>query len=258
VGDVCESGYSVVSFAQLFSVEDWERLATQADEFVRETEAKIDELRQGNGESLVRKYDCSRENLLALGDPWMRLCLSPMLLGIANEVLQMWSKLEYVDLWYSIPVASAERKTSQPWHRDFEDSHLLKLFLYLREVDQRSGPFEFVAGSQIGGPLAHIEPWQPTGIAVSERGAALKELDQRVSSEVPKNRIRTFTGPAGTMVFCDTTGLHRDGSAQDQARVLATAAYTSPASLAALTRRNFTLAGGDARSLEPAAGFALQ
>jgi hypothetical protein len=260
VRDVREHGYGLVEFSDLFSVEDWRRLNAQAEAFVEETESRIEELRERKGKNfLVRKYDYGRENPLAPDDPWLRLCLSPTLLGLANRVLGMWSKLEYVDLWYSIPVApEAERRASQAWHRDFEDSHLLKVFLYLRDVDERSGPFEFVSGSQIGGPLAHIEPWQPTGIAVSERGAALEELEKRVMTEVPQSRVRTFTGLKGTMVFCNTTGLHRGGYAEQHPRVLATAAYTSPASLAALTRRNYKLSpAANTSDLDPIARYAL-
>jgi hypothetical protein len=262
VDHIRERGYAEANFDELFSPDDWRFLDAQAVEFIEETEKHIDQLRQRKGKSfLVRKYDYSRNNALGLNDPWLRLCLSPTLLDIGNEFLGMWSKLEYVDLWYSIPVVSdAGRKASQAWHRDFEDSHLLKVFLYLRDVDDKTGPFEFVAGSQIGGPLAHIDPWQPTGIAVSERGAALEELDRRIKSEVPRDRIQTFTRPKGTLIFCNTTGLHRGGFAEERPRVLATLAYTSPASLAALTNRNYhTVAPqGQDHDLDARAQYALR
>jgi hypothetical protein len=240
---VRSEGYAVSTFDDFFAEQDWRLLMAQAVEFVDQTEEDLEQLRQRKGRNfLVRKYDYNRNNALALDDPWLRLCLSPTLLNIGNAFLDMWSKLEYVDVWYSIPVASdAERRASQAWHRDFEDSHLLKVFLYLRDVDEKTGPFEFVAGSQIGGPLAHIDPWQPTGIAVSERGTTLQDLEKRIDREVPAEQIRTFTGPARTMIFCNTTGLHRGGFAETHPRVLATLAYTSPASLAALTRRNYSL-----------------
>jgi hypothetical protein len=260
VDEVAASGYSLLTFDQLFSDQHWGSLQAQAAEFAEQAERNLERLRQRTGKSfLVRKYDYGQQNVLDLADAWLSVGLSPMLLGIANASLGMWSKLEYLDLWYSIPVASdAERKASQAWHRDFEDSHLLKVFLYLRDVDERTGPFEFVAGSQIGGPLEHIEPWQPTGIAVSERGSTLQELDKRVAAEVPKENLRTFTGPQGTMIFCDTTGLHRGGFAEYHPRLLATLAYTSPASLAALTKRNFAIAPrADLSRLDPAAGFAI-
>ena len=76
----------------------------------------------------------------------------------------MWSKLEYVDVWYSVPQpAEAQRISSQRWHRDYNDKHLLKVFLYLVDVDENMGPFQYVPGSQPGGPYAHAWPWQPLG-----------------------------------------------------------------------------------------------
>jgi hypothetical protein len=60
------------------------------------------------------------------------------------------------------------------------------------------------------------------------------------------------------MIFCDTTGLHRGGFAETRPRALATLAYTSPASLAALTRRNYTLAANGLTSkLDAPARYAL-
>ena len=79
------------------------------------------------------------------------------MLDLANAYLQMWAKLSYVDLWYTVPQdTSSERKASQLWHFDFDDKHLLKAFLYLRDVDADTGPFEYVAGSQPGGSSTRI------------------------------------------------------------------------------------------------------
>ena len=76
----------------------------------------------------------------------------------------MWSKLEYIDLWYSPPAAERlERVASQQWHRDFNDRHLLKAFLYLVDVDAGAGPFEYVPGSAGSGPYASEWPWRPLG-----------------------------------------------------------------------------------------------
>src|SRR6185369_2508077 len=37
---------------------------------------------------------------LDLSDPWLATCASHRLLDIANTYLGLWSKLEYVDMWY--------------------------------------------------------------------------------------------------------------------------------------------------------------
>ena len=135
---------------------------------------------------LVRKYDVG--GVVALDNPWLSVCISRLLLDIANEYLQLWSKLEYIDLWYSLPVGEdAERKASQIWHRDFDDSHLLKAFLYLSDVDERSGPFEYVPGSHPEGQYAGVHPWAPMGDG--------RISDPELAKYVPADDVRTFTAP---------------------------------------------------------------
>ena len=113
-------------------------------------------------EFVVRLHSYGVE--IGLDDPWFRAVASRRLLDIANTYLEMWSKLEYVDVWYSVPQpAEAERISSQRWHRDYNDKHLLKVFLYLVDVDEQMGPFQYVPGSQPGGPYADAWPWQPLG-----------------------------------------------------------------------------------------------
>jgi hypothetical protein len=73
---------------------------------------------------------------------------------------------------------------------------------------------------------------------------------------VPSEAVQTFTGPAGTLLFCNTAGFHRGGFSTTKPRVLATATYSSPASLAALTVRSYTYAGG-LDELDPPSRYAL-
>jgi hypothetical protein len=139
-------------------------------------------------------------------------------------------------MWYSVPQpADADRKASQRWHRDFNDKHLLKAFLYLVDVDEGTGPFEYVPGSAPGGQYADEWPWRPLGENYPPDG----ELEKRI----PDDGIRTFTAPKGTMVFCNTSGFHRGGFATERPRVLATVTYSSPASLKSLTERSYRFTG---------------
>ncbi len=98
---------------------------------------------------------------------------------------------------------------SQRWHRDFNDQHLLKAFLYLVDVDEGTGPFEYIPGSAPGGQYAHEWPWRPLGETYPPEGA----LEERI----PADAIKTFTGPKGTLLFCNTSGFHRGGFATEQA-----------------------------------------
>ncbi len=253
VQELDDVGYSLLTAEELFSAETWQAVQDEGAEFIRATEQGLEgdgELRKREGKDfLVRKYDVG--GVVGLDNPWLSACLSRRLLDIANQYLQLWSKLEYLDLWYSLPVGeSAERKASQIWHRDFDDSHLLKVFLYLSDVDVRSGPFEYVPGSQPGGRYGGVHPWQPMGVG--------RISDKELAKHVQTDAVRTFTAPKGTLIFCNTSGLHRGGFAEANPRVLAAVTYCSPASLHSLTRRNYSLAPGtDTQSLDPVVRYAL-
>ena len=240
VSELAAEGYCVVPFAELIPEPDaWSAIEEQAARFVADTEAGLagdrEALRVRAGkEFVVRLQSYGVE--LGLDDPWFATCASHRMLDVANTYLGLWSKLEYVDLWYSVPQpADADRISSQRWHRDFNDKHLLKAFLYLVDVDAGTGPFEYVPGSAPGGRHADAWPWRPLGDNYPPDG----ELEKRI----PEDGIRTFTAPKGTMVFCNTSGFHRGGFATERPRVLATVTYSSPASLASLTERSYRFTG---------------
>jgi ectoine hydroxylase-related dioxygenase (phytanoyl-CoA dioxygenase family) len=245
-------GYSLLTFHELFSDEEWQAVQEQAARFVAETEAGLagdrESLRVRAGkEFVVRLHSYDVE--VGLDDAWFRACASRRMLDIANTYLGLWSKLEYVDMWYSVPQpADADRISSQRWHRDFNDKHLLKAFLYLVDVDEDTGPFQYVPGSAPGGRYADAWPWKPLG----ENYPPENELEKRI----PDDGVRTFTGPKGTFLFCNTSGFHRGGFATGKARVLATCTYSSPASLAALTERSYRYTGS-LEELDAVTRFAL-
>ncbi len=251
-----KEGYAVVPFADLVpDAAVWSELDTEAGRFAAETEAGLAAESQGGEpalrrregkEFLVRKYAYGVE--LGLDDPWLRLGYNRRLLDIANSYVGMWSKLEYVDLWYTPPIAGDERKSSQRWHRDFNDRHLLKAFLYLVDVDKDTGPFEYVAGSAPGGELDHLWPWRPLG----DNYPPEEELAEKTA-----DRAVTFTAPKGTIIFCNTSGFHRGGFAKTKPRVLATVTYSSPASLASLTEPNYSVTGTVANGLDSEQRYAL-
>ena len=240
LADVEESGFSVVSFQDLFAdAAHWSELEAMRDRFVAETEA---DLAKGGEHVRVRAGKEFVVRLLSYGvdigldDPWFRACASRRMLDVANAYLRMWSKLEYVDVWYSVPQqAGADRISSQLWHRDYNDKHLLKAFLHLVDVEDDMGPFQYVPGSQPGGPYADAWPWSPLG----QNYPSEQELEERI----PASDVRTFTGPKASLLFCNTAGFHRGGFSTRDPRVLATVTYSSPASLASLTERSYRYTG---------------
>ena len=100
---------------------------------------------------------------------------------------------------------------SQRWHRDPEDDHIVKMFIYFSDVDEEAGPFEYVRDSAAGGKYGDVFPW-----GQGHRYPSAEELEAAVD---PDDRL-TMTGPAGTVIFCDTAGFHRGGFARTKPRIL--------------------------------------
>ena len=249
-------GYATLPFRELVpDASVWNELEADAARFVAETEDGLAREQEG-GESalrrragkefLVRKYAWGMQ--LGLDDPWLRLGVHPRLLDVANVYLGMWSKLEYVDVWYTSPADAEERRSSQRWHRDFNDRHLLKAFLYLVDVDEETGPFEYVPRSAPGGELDALWPWRPLGDNYPPEDA----LAERIV-----DRAVTFTAPRGTIIFCNTSGFHRGGFARSKSRVLATFTWDSPASLKSLSERNYAFEPANGAPLTAAQRYAL-
>jgi hypothetical protein len=255
VDQLCNEGYATIPFAELFPDSSvWNKLEADGEQFRTETEAGLaaehgggtSVLRRRPGkEFVVRKYAYGVS--LGLDDPWLALGADPRLLDIANTYLDMWSKLEYVDVWYTPPAEEEGRRSSQRWHRDFNDRHLLKAFVYLVDVDEDTGPFEYVPRSAPGGELEALWPWRPLG----ENYPPQEDLTSRVDG-----RAVTFTAPKGTLIFCNTSGFHRGGFGTRKPRVLATFTWDSPASLRALSERNYVFQNRS-NQLEDARRYAL-
>jgi hypothetical protein len=226
--DLREAGIAIVPFADLVGDEAlWEALKADMDAFVASAEH---ELEHGGGakrkkDFLIRRYPRGRKKLpkepaiLPSNGQWLRYAAGDPLLGVVNAYRGARIKLVDFDLWYTIPVGGeAERTASQEWHRDPEDQHVVKVFLYFSDVDEDAGPFEYVRHSAEGFEYGHLWPW-----GEGERYPPTEELEQAIP---PSERILA-TGPAGTLVICDTSGFHRGGYARTRPRVLSTHTYVN-------------------------------
>lgn len=151
---------------------------------------------------------------LEFQNPFLRLALERKVLDVVNSYFKMFSRFYFFTLNITRPVARGSEETaSQRWHRDPEDKKIVKIFLYLSDVDENSGPFIYVPYSTT--KFAHISPQKPP------RGSYPKEMN------LP---YQIYTGQAGTLIFCDTTGLHKGGHALSRERIMFTAGYYSSAS----------------------------
>jgi hypothetical protein len=154
--------------------------------------------------------------------PWARLALHPGVRGVANGYFRMRTQVRDYNVWRNIRTDSPLRE-SQLWHRDWrEDHYVLKAFVYLEDVDEGRGPFTYVPGTHVRGSR-RVEP--VTAIEGTHRRAS----DDQMEAAVPRSEWLTATGPAGTLLFADTTGWHKGGSARTGDRLLYTCLFGSQA-----------------------------
>lgn len=270
-------GIATTHVDQLLADQDlWSALVADGDGFVGQAEAQLsrpaDEASEtvaGRSEKdayLIRRYprisrrrrqqmegrgETPSDATLGLDDPLLRLGVSSAVLDVVNAYRGLRTKLVDLDQWYTVPVGgAADRIKSQNWHRDPEDLHVVKVFLYLSDVDEEAGPFEYIPGSQPGGRHGDLWPWRFRGGNYPSQ----EEMDDRF----PRDDQYTGTGPRGTIILCDTSGFHRGGFARSKPRVLSVYTYVSPASLRSRKSRRFELerAPGQAELPEDAS-FAL-
>ncbi|MGA8151702.1 MAG: hypothetical protein WB952_12180 [Terriglobales bacterium] len=173
---------------------------------------------------IITKYSQDHKPQIDATNLLLNLSLYPAILDVVNSYLGLWSKLIYFDMWHTLPLNTDTRFLSQRWHRDPEDRRKIRTFLYFSEVDTDAGAMEYLSGSQCGGPYENVYPWQdPLGIPYPPDG--------EVERQIPDSRRVILQGPPGTLIFCDTAGFHRGGIAKTKPRILATAAFVTPASL---------------------------
>jgi len=87
---------------------------------------------------------------------------------------------------------------ARQWHLDVEDRRMLKIIVYLCDVDEGSGPFEYVSRS-----------WSTQAIRTL-RYASGYVADSEMARAVPAQEWIQVTGPRLTAIFVDTTRIvHR-------------------------------------------------
>jgi hypothetical protein len=245
-------GIATADVRELFGEELWAEARADVTPFVAEqteTRASLADKPENKDEFIVRRYMRQKPRVpFTLASPWLRIGSSETMLGIVNAYRGLQTRLFYLDNWFTPPYAAAdERIASQRWHRDPEEEHVVKVFLYLSDVTEDAGPFEYVRGSAPGGRYGHLWPWG--------EGKA-KPTDEEMASAVSAEDVVTMTCSAGTMVFCDTSGFHRGGFAKSKPRVLAIWSYVSPSAEKTGHRFEVDLEGREAE-LSPDARFAL-
>lgn len=152
-----------------------------------------------------------------------RFALQETFLNIANSYFGMMVKLRYYNVWQTFATVG-EARESQLWHFDREDNYILKVFLYLKDVNEGAGPFTYAPKTHRKGKLWGAQPEYRLEQNV------MRSTDEQMSAVIPKKNWIKAVGEKGTIVFADTRGFHKGGEARTSDRLMFTCMFTSPAS----------------------------
>jgi hypothetical protein len=91
------------------------------------------------------------------------------------------------------------------WHRDHPNVKQSKAIVYLTDVNEENGPFQFIEGSHTSRSVyrdSYIYKYDQFQMRFDD-----EDLDRLIIKE--PNRLKTFTAKAGTVILTDTRGIHR-------------------------------------------------
>lgn len=151
-----------------------------------------------------------------------RFALQDNILNVVNAYFGMFTRLREYNVWHTF-ASDAPARESQLWHRDREDRLILKVFVYLNDIDEGAGPFTYAPGTHQKGPV------QTTPESYDENGVR-RTSDEQMARVVPANRWIRATGRKSSIIFTDTHGYHKGGHATKSDRIMYTSMFTSPAS----------------------------
>ena len=172
----------------------------------------------------------------ALDSPLIRLALDRKLLETVSHYLGLWPRLHAIGAWLNFPT-EGDAAEAQLWHRDPEDLRLIKVFVYLNDVNEDSGPFCYI-------PRTH--PFSEGAAIIPRHKDSKRITDEEMQRTFPSKKWLSCTGPAKTMILADTVGYHRGGKPTVGNRILVTFTYTSGIPL---SKRRLRVAGEPRESL---------
>lgn len=161
----------------------------------------------------IKKYT----NILTLKDPLIKL---PKLLdiGLNKKIIEEITRylgikpyLSFVKIRKSL-INDLPGYDSQEWHIDGNGKSILKAFILLSDVDDNSGPTEYIIGSHSNRLDQDIEKRFST--------EELKKL-------LPDCEILKLVGKPGTVYLADTVGFHRAGVPKKNERLIAIFNYVT-------------------------------
>lgn len=165
---------------------------------------------------------------LSLNDgSFIKLYIDDFFTEVATKFLgtspQIFNVLAWLHSWNN----NYGRMHSQNWHRDREDFKLLKIFMYYSDVDESTGPFQYVPKSFCGGDFETNEGKTEYWDYASDNENRGNPTSQKEVELCDKNFV-SFTGKVGDIIMVNNSGFHRGGFVSNGVRVASHCLYIRP------------------------------
>jgi hypothetical protein len=198
-----------------------QKMVTRVTEKLRNAESAAKHQIQTSKPFWVRLLDDEMEGgKIRISSPYIRFAVQPLVVQIVSRLLGQIPRLDYVLLTLSRHSPRSFEK-SQLWHLDYDDTQVVKLFVYLTDVrDMNDGPFTFLPAS-----------------VSDELGYSLRSHrnDEEIfgSGRIATSDVKSLTAPALSVFMVDTARCLHMGSrlSEGHQRLLYTATFTTAPSM---------------------------
>lgn len=234
LGSLKQNGYAKSTLKELFDSENYLKYFLNRVQTMKSTkrfqEAKLffeNNYSKAGKHYMFRNLD-DNDFLLDPDDLLLKFPLSNEILPIINSYYKILTKIQTADIWITFNSnRKLSRTNAQKWHRDRDDLKVIKVFLYLCDIDSSNGATEYIPDSNRGKKLSNLAKFSYGNIDSRDVYPDQDLIDKKVL----KDDIITLSGKAGTIFFVETTGLHRGGFAMSGERIFGYWSFVTPASL---------------------------
>lgn len=155
--------------------------------------------------------------------------LEPKLLDIIENYIGL--PIIYQGFAMRKSVADGQYSGVRRWHIDWEDRRIIKIIIYLNDVVEGGGPYEYIPRQITTEAIAKLNYYNLGYLS-----------DEEMAVAVPKSNWETCFAPKGTMVISDTSSVfHRAQPPTQQERFSITFCYTSAMPLVIWRGRKISL-----------------
>ncbi len=109
------------------------------------------------------------------------------------------------------------------WHKDSEDRRMIKVIMYLDDVTEEHGPFEYIPLpanllERVKNYRVDYELWRSNFLGIN---------DEKIMKIIPQSAWKSCPGKAGTVIFADVRNIFHHGTVRNQERSTVFFTYTA-------------------------------